>query len=108
MAVVAPSNLDGLFLQEALDSTGGLPVELDIRDLPLLVDEGEGVHPEALHVAVVQGNAHIILQEGELQCQAVSHSGTDKLCHKHFSQAALLSTDVDQAGTDAAAPGCSV
>lgn len=42
-------------------------MELDIRNLALLVDEGEGVHPKALHVAVVQGNAHIVLQERELQ-----------------------------------------
>ena len=44
-------------------------MELDIRDLALLVDEGESVHSKALHVAVVQRNAHIILQEGELQRQ---------------------------------------
>ena len=72
MAVVAPSNLDCLLLQEALHSTGGLPMELDVRDLALLVNEGEGVHPKALHVAVVQGNAHIVLQKGELRCQAHS------------------------------------
>lgn len=95
MAVVAPSNLDRLVLQEALDSTCGLPVELDICNLSLLVDEGEGVHPKALHVAVVQGNAHIVLQEGELQRKAASQSGTHKLC---FKQAALQSTDIYQAG----------
>lgn len=72
MAVVAPSNLDRLLLQKALDSTCGLPVKFDICNLALLIDEGEGVHPKALHVAVVQGNAHIVLQEGELQCQAHS------------------------------------
>ena len=47
-------------------------MELDICDLALLVDEGEGVHPKALHVAVVQGNAHIILQKGELQRHNIS------------------------------------
>ena len=42
-------------------------MELDICDLALLVDQGESVHSKALHVAVVQGNANVILQEGELQ-----------------------------------------
>ena len=44
-----------------------LPVELDIGDAAVLVDEGVGVHAKALHVAVVQRHAHIILQKGELQ-----------------------------------------
>ena len=44
-----------------------LPVELDIGDAAVLVDEGVGVHAKALHVAVVQRHAHIILQECELQ-----------------------------------------
>lgn len=42
-------------------------MELDICDLALFVDEGEGVHPKALHVTIVEGDTHIILQEGELQ-----------------------------------------
>ena len=42
-------------------------MELDIGDAAVLVDEGVGVHAKALHVAVVQRNAHIILQEGELR-----------------------------------------
>ena len=67
MAVVAATNSDGLLLQQVLHPTGGLPVELDVCDLALLVDEGEGVHPKALHVAVVQGDADVVLQEGELQ-----------------------------------------
>ena len=70
MTVVGASNLDGLILQQVLDATSGLPVELDIRDLALLVDQGEGVHSKALHVTVVQWHTDVILQEGELQ----SHS----------------------------------
>ena len=42
-------------------------MELDVVDLAGLVDEGEGVHAEALHVAVVGGDADVIQQEGELQ-----------------------------------------
>ncbi len=47
-------------------TTGGLPVELDIGDLALLVDQGVGVHAKALHVAVIGRDAHVILQESEL------------------------------------------
>ena len=35
--------------------------------LALTGDQGVGVHAKALHVAVVQGDAKVILQEGELQ-----------------------------------------
>lgn len=66
MAVVGSTNLNGLILQKALYTTSGLPVELDICDFALPVDQGEGVHSETLHVAVVQGDTHVILQEGEL------------------------------------------
>ena len=52
--------------QQAL-TEGRLPVELDIGDAALLVDEGVGVHAKALHVAVVQRDADVVLQEGELQ-----------------------------------------
>ena len=72
MAVVAAADSDGFILQQVLHPAGGLPVELDIGDLALLVDEGEGVHPEALHVAVVQGDADVILQEGELHSRTGS------------------------------------
>ena len=47
-------------------------MELDIRDLALLVDEGEGMHSKAFHVTVVQRNAYVILQEGELQRHEIS------------------------------------
>ena len=67
MAVVAATHSDSLLLQQVLHTTGGLPVELHICDLALLVDESEGVHSKALHVAIVQGDANVILQEGELQ-----------------------------------------
>ena len=66
MAVVAATNVDSFLLQQVLDTACGLPVELDVGDLALLVDQSEGVHSKALHVAVVQRDAHIILQEGEL------------------------------------------
>ena len=66
MAVVGSTNLDGLVFQKVLHTTCGLPVELDIGDLALLVDEGEGVHSKALHVTVVQWHTDVILQEGEL------------------------------------------
>ena len=69
MAVVAATDSDSLILQQALHSTSGLPVELDVCDLALLVDQSEGVHSKALHVAVVEGDAHVILQEGELHPQ---------------------------------------
>ena len=72
MAVIAATDSDGLILQQVLHTTRGLPVELNIRDLALLVDEGEGVHTKALHVTVVQGDANVILQEGELQTSAMS------------------------------------
>lgn len=68
MAVVAASNHNSLLLQEALHPTCGLPVKLDIRDLALLVDQGEGVHSKALHVTIIQWDAYVILEEGELQC----------------------------------------
>ena len=48
-------------------TAGGLPVELDQRLLALGVDQDEGVHPKALHVAVVGRHAPVIQQEGELQ-----------------------------------------
>ena len=67
MAVVAATNSDSLLLQQVFHTTCGLPVELHVCDLALLVDESEGVHSKALHVAVVQGDANVILQEGELQ-----------------------------------------
>ena len=46
---------------------GRLPVELDVGHAALLVDEGVGVHAKALHVAVVQRDPNVVLQEGELQ-----------------------------------------
>ena len=48
-------------------TAAGLPVELDIGDLAGLVDERVGVHAKALHVAVVLGDAHVVLQERELR-----------------------------------------
>ena len=40
---------------------GGLPVELDVGHAALLVDQGVCVHAKALHVAIVQGNANVVL-----------------------------------------------
>lgn len=42
-----------------------LPVELDERLLPGRVEQHEGVHAKALHVAVVEGDAEVVEQEGE-------------------------------------------
>lgn len=48
-------------------TAAGLPVELDVGDLALAVDERVGMHAKALHVAIVGGHTHIVLQKGELQ-----------------------------------------
>jgi hypothetical protein len=42
-------------------------VELDQRLHARGVDELEGVHAKALHVAVVEGHAHVVQQERELE-----------------------------------------
>ena len=47
-------------------AAGGLPVELDVGDAALPVDEGVGVHAKALHVAVVERDAEVVQQKGEL------------------------------------------
>jgi len=47
-------------------------VELDIIHTALLIDEGVGVHAKALHVAVVGGDADVVLQEGELRSHPTS------------------------------------
>ena len=59
--------------KRAAHTAARLPVELDVVDLARLVDEGEGVHAKALHVAVIGRHAHIIHQECELD-PAVSDS----------------------------------
>lgn len=41
-------------------------MKFDVGDAALLVDQRVGVHAKALHVAVVGGDANVILQEGEL------------------------------------------
>ncbi len=46
-----------------------LPVEFDVCDTSLLVDECVGVHSKALHVAVIQWHPNVILEEGELHRQ---------------------------------------
>jgi hypothetical protein len=43
-----------------------LPVEFDIGLPARLVDELEGVHAKALHVAVVEWDANVVVQEREL------------------------------------------
>ena len=42
-------------------------MEFDQSLLACLVDELEGVHPKAVHVAVVLGDADVVEQKGELQ-----------------------------------------
>jgi hypothetical protein len=42
------------------------PVELDVGDLPLTVDEGVCVHPEARHLSVVGWHADVVHQKREL------------------------------------------
>ena len=80
MTVVAAPNHDSLLLKQALHSTCGLPVELHIRDLSLLVDQSESVHTKALHVTVVQWDAYIVLEEGELQCPATVRHRAQTVC----------------------------
>ena len=48
-------------------TAGGLPVELHQCLPPLLVQQSKRVDAKALHVPVVQGYAHVVQQEGELQ-----------------------------------------
>ena len=91
MAVVAATDSDSLLLQQVLHPTGGLPVELHVCDLALLVDESEGVHPKALHVAIVQGDANVILQEGELQiCEPTSERRSARLLPTTHSPSHVL------------------
>ena len=52
--------------KEGERTAGWLPVKFDVGDAALLVDQRVGVHAKALHVAVVGGDANVILQEGEL------------------------------------------
>jgi hypothetical protein len=48
-------------------TTCGLPVELDVGDLAVLADKGVSVHSKAFHVAVIERNANVVLQESELR-----------------------------------------
>lgn len=52
---------------QGLFTTLWQPVELDKRLPAFLVHQLEGVHPKARHVTVVEGDANIIVQEGELR-----------------------------------------
>jgi len=65
MAMVQSSNSDSLILQQTLDTTSRLPVELDIVDLAIPVDEAESVDTEPFHVPVVLGDAHIVEEPSE-------------------------------------------
>lgn len=55
MAVICSSNSNGIFLQQTLDSTSGLPVEFDKGGFACLVDESEGMNTKSFHVPVVSG-----------------------------------------------------
>lgn len=65
VAMVFAPDLLGLLVREALDAACRLPMELDIGYLASLVDEGEGVDAEPLHVAVVLRDADVVEEEGE-------------------------------------------
>ena len=60
-------------------------MELDVGDLAALADQRVGVHAKALHVAVVLGNAHVILQEGELRAAG---PGAQQLSAEHLTREA--------------------
>lgn len=60
-------------------TTLGLPVELDQSLLANLVDHLEGVDTEALHVAVVEGDADVVQEEGELQGTGGRHRETQAM-----------------------------
>ena len=65
VAVVGAADGDGLVVQQRPDAAGGAPVELDVGGLAGAVDERVGVHPGAVHVAVVGGDADVVEEEGE-------------------------------------------
>lgn len=62
MAVISSSNLNGFLFQQALHSTGRLPVELNIVCLPGLTDQSIGVDARAIYVPVILWNTDIIKQ----------------------------------------------
>ena len=64
-------------------------MELDVGDLALLVDQGEGVHAKALHVAVVLRNTNIVQQEGELQAATRQRPG-NRWCQRPVHQELLV------------------